>query len=94
MGLASALAWFLTVAILAFATLLLVCAGPIAAIIGYRAIIDRLRSRDPKNPLLEGACEPLTARRQGRIVMAYLEAYGVDANVGLAIGGLAFTIPA
>ena len=94
MGLASALAWFLTVVILAFVTLLLICSGPVASIIGYRAIIGRLRSDDPENPLLEGTWEPLTTARQRRVVMAYIETYGVDVNVGLAIGGLAVAIPA
>jgi hypothetical protein len=92
--LASALAWLLTVCALGFATVLLICGGPIASIIGYRAMVRRLTVDDPENPLLPGTWEPLTAARQRRVVVAYCDAYGVDVNVGLAIGGLAMTIPA
>ena len=93
MGLASALAWLLTVVVLAFVTLLLICSGPIASFIGYRAIINRLWSDDPENPVLDCTWERLTAARQRRIVTAYFETYGFDLNIGLTIGGLAVTIP-
>ena len=93
MNLGSALAWLFTVVYLGFVTLLLVCSGPIATLTGYRAIVNRLETDDPNNPLLQGSWR-LTSARQRRIVTAYLDMYGVDANVGLTLGGLAVTIPA
>lgn len=92
MGLASRLAlafgWLCAVIMSAFMMLMLICVGPITSIIGYRGIVDRLTSDDPKHPLLQGTWEMRTAARQTKIVNAYIEKYGMDRNVGMAVAGV------
>lgn len=79
--------------ILACVAIALLCAGPVALLGGYNAILARLQDTDPHNPLVQDGWELMTTARQTRIVSAYIDRFGVDLNVTVTIGGLVGTLP-
>jgi hypothetical protein len=82
-------AWLLSVV-----TMLFVAIGPAAGMVGYVAIVRRLQREHPNNPLTQDNwLSLLLAARMTRVVNSYIDTYGVDANVGLTLGGLAITLP-
>jgi hypothetical protein len=74
-------------------TILLALSGLIASVVGYRAIHDRLRREEPNHPLMSYSWWSGSAGRQTIVVSYYIKRHGADANVFLAIGGLAMMIP-
>jgi hypothetical protein len=74
-------------------TILIALSGLIASVVGYRAILDRLRREEPNHPLSSSRWWSGSAARQTQVVSYYINRYGADANVFLAGGGLAMMIP-
>src|SRR5712675_979289 len=87
------LGWILVVLAGTLASIALICSAPIAARIGYGAMLARLEKEDPDNPLLQGSWEMLTTERQDKTVLAYVDRYGFDANCLLTLGGFVMTLP-
>lgn len=87
------LGWILVVLAGALASIALICSAPIAARIGYGAMLARLEKEDPNNSLLQGSWEMIATARQNKIVLAYIDRYGFDANFLLTLGGFVMTLP-
>jgi hypothetical protein len=73
--------------------ILLALSGLISSAVGYRAIHDRLQREEPSDPLLSHWWWSGSKATQTHAVSSYIKRYGADANVFLAVGGLAMMIP-